>query len=60
MENLPSLEGVSSGKNQQNTRRKPQMAMKIHQIFPFVKFLLQTVHYISHYTNVYRKLEHCL
>ena len=36
MENFPSLEGVSSGKNQQNTRKKPQMAMKIHQIFPFV------------------------
>lgn len=44
MENFPSLEGVSSGKNQQNTRKEPQMAMKIHQIFPFVKFLLQTVH----------------
>lgn len=65
MENFPSLEGVSSGKNQQNTRKEPQMAMKIHQIFPFVKFfcrqsILLLYYYISHYTNVYRKLERCL
>ena len=44
MENLSSLEGFPGKKKQQNTLKNHQFSIKIHLVFKFVEFELQTVH----------------